>query len=130
MQPGRRRRNHWRTRARNQLATVWEAIRTFDQDHPWQLAAALSYYTVLSLAPLVLVSVSIAGLIFGRDAVEGHLVSELRGLIGTAGAEVVQSVIGHASVHGSGIFSLTVGLATLFLGATTVFIQLQDWLNH
>jgi membrane protein len=128
MQPGRIK--HWRARARFQLGTVVEALKTFDRDHPFQLAAALSYYTVLSLAPLALVSVAMAGLIFGRDAVEGHLVQELRGLVGDAGAELVQSVLGHASVHGSSIFSLTVGLVSLFLGATTVFIQLQDAVNH
>jgi membrane protein len=124
------RRKHWRTRVRFQLSTFWEALRTFDSDHPFQLAAALSYYTVLSLAPLMLVIVSMAGLIFGRDAVEGHLVTELRGLVGDPGAELVQSVLGHAMVHGSSVLSLTIGLVSLFLGATTVFIQLQDAVNH
>jgi membrane protein len=130
MQPVRNHRKPFRARLRFQLATLWEALRTFDRDHPMQLAAALSYYTVLSLAPLVLVSVSMAGLIFGRDAVEGHLVTELRGLVGDSGAELVQSVLGHATLHGSGVFSLTVGLISLFIGATTVFIQLQDAVNN
>lgn len=127
MQPSRLK--HWRSRARFQLGTVIEAVKTFDRDHPFQLAAALSYYTVLSLAPLVLVSVAMAGLIFGRDAVKGHLVQELRGLVGEAGAELVQSVLGHATLHGSSVFSLVVGLVSLFIGATTVFIQLQDAVN-
>ena len=112
------------------IETLIEAVRTFGRHSPMQLAAALSYYTLLSLAPLVLVSVAIAGLLFGRDAVEGQLVDELSGLMGTAGAELVQTVLRHASHEETGIVSLAVGLVSLLIGATTVFVQLQYAVNQ
>ena len=104
-------------------------MREFLDDEPLTLAAALSYYTLLSLAPLVLVVTAIAGLAFGREAVEGRLVGEMRGLVGEAGAEVIQTVIQKASGPERGVVSLVVGIATLVLGATTVFVQLQSALN-
>lgn len=98
--------------------------------HLFQLSAALSYYTLLSLAPIVLVTVAITGLVFGREAVQGRIVEEIRGLVGESGAEVIQSVIQNASEPESGWLSLAIGLVTLLIGATTVFVQLQDSLDQ
>lgn len=106
------------------------ALRTIQDHHPLQLSAALSYYTLLSLAPIVLVTVALTGLIFGRDAVQGQIVTEIRGLVGEAGAEVIQSVIQNASTPETGVFSLVIGLLTLLVGATSVFVQLQDALDQ
>ena len=95
-----------------------------------ELAAALSYSTMLSLAPIVLVTVAVAGLVFGRAAVEGRIVGEIRGLVGEPGAEVVQTVLQNASSPAASAWSLVAGLVTLLVGATTVFVQLQDALNR
>jgi membrane protein len=104
-------------------------LREFRKDHPLQLSAALSYYTLLALAPLVLVTVALCGLIFGREAVQGRIVDEMRGLVGQAGAEVIQTVIQNANQPKTGALSLAIGIVTLIVGATTVFVQLQDALN-
>jgi membrane protein len=95
-----------------------------------ELAAALSYYTLLSLAPLVLMAVAVAGLIFDRAYVEGKIVSEINLLVGPEGREVVQTVLRHARDPEKGALSVVIGLALLFLGATTVFVQLQSSLNR
>ena len=95
-----------------------------------ELAAALSYYTLLSLAPLVLITVSFAGLVFERAAVEGRVASEIRGLVGHDGAEVVQTVMRHTNDRGKGLISVAIGMIFLLVGATTVFVQLQDSLNR
>src|SRR5262245_51706482 len=95
-----------------------------------ELAAALSYYTLLSLAPLVLMAVGVAGLVFERTAVEEKLVSEMRELVGTAGAEVTRTVLLRAHDAEQETLSLVLGLAVLLVGATTVFVQLQSALNR
>src|SRR5262245_54402809 len=95
-----------------------------------ELAAALSYYTLLSLAPLVLMAVSVAGLVFERTAVEQKLVSEMRDLVGTAGAEVTRTVLHSAQDAEQETPSPPLGVAVLLVGATTVFVQLQSALNR
>jgi len=97
---------------------------------PMELAAALSYYTLLSLAPLVLLTVALAGLVFERGHVEGRVVAEIRALVGDDGAEVVQTVLRHSSDPEKGLISVLVGAAFLLVGATTVFVELQQALNR
>jgi membrane protein len=107
-----------------------ELAREYWSNRPMELAAALSYYTLLSLAPLVLVAVAVAGLVFERATVEGKIVTEMRLLVGAEGSEVVQTVLRHARDPEKGALSVVIGIAVLFLGATTVFVQLQSSLNR
>ena len=81
----------------SRMTTLKELAREYWANRPMELAAALSYYTLLSLAPLVLMAVAVAGLIFERAAVEGKIVTEIRLLVGVEGSEVVQTVLRHAS---------------------------------
>jgi membrane protein len=97
--------------------------------HPFQSAAAISYYTLLALAPLLLVVLAMAGLVFGREAVEGQLVDEIRGLTGEQGARVVEIVIQNASSTPQRGPSLVAGIVVLLIGASGVFLQLQTALN-
>jgi membrane protein len=107
-----------------------QIVREYWSNRPMELAAALSYYTLLSLAPLLLMTVSLAGLIFERAAVEGRVITEIRGLVGHDGAEVVQTVMRHANDGKKGAISVVIGMIFLLVGATTVFVQLQDSLNR
>jgi membrane protein len=115
-------------------SSIWKKSKAFaadfDREHPFRLAASLSYYSLLSLAPLVLVVIAIASIVFGRDAVEGRVVGEMEGLVGRAGAEVIQTVIRNAHGPKQGVVSLVIGIVTLIVGATTVFVQLQSALNQ
>ena len=111
-------------------SVLWETVRELRADRPMELAAAVSYYTMLSLAPIVLVTVAVASLAFGREAVEGRIVYEMRGLVGESGAELVQAVLANAWDPVAGTWSIAIGIATLLVGATTVFVQLQDALNR
>src|SRR5262245_42745645 len=95
-----------------------------------ELAAALSYYTLLSLAPLVLMAVGVAGLVFERTTVEEKLVAEMGELVGTAGADVTRAVLKRAHDAEQETLSLVLGLIVLLVGATTVFVQLQSTLNR
>jgi membrane protein len=107
-----------------------ELAREYWANRPMELAAALSYYTLLSLAPLVLMAVAVAGLVFDRATVEGKIVTEIRLLVGAEGSEVVQTVLRHARDPEKGALSVVIGIAVLVLGATTVFVQLQSSLNR
>jgi membrane protein len=93
------------------------------------LGAAISYYTVFALAPILVVAIAIAGFAFGADAVRGEIVGQIEGLVGHSGAVAVQSMLEGASNHSSGIVATIVGLVTLFLGATGLFLELQTALN-
>lgn len=119
-----------RARLRSGWSMAREVVEELRADEPLHLAAALSYYTLLSLAPLLIVVVAIAGLAFGREAVEGRLVAEMQGLVGQSGAEVIQTILRNAEGPKRGFVSLAIGLVTLVIGATTALIELQSSLNR
>src|ERR671924_2067872 len=114
------------------LHTLWRVIRRalYDwwDDNCLRLAASLAYYTALSLAPLVLLIVGLAGLVLDRQQVAGQLESQLEGLMGPAGRELVTTILTATTPQG-GTLSTVLGLVTLFLGATAVFGELQATLN-
>jgi membrane protein len=112
------------------MATLKELAREYWANRPMELAAALSYYTLLSLAPLVLMAVAVAGLVFERATVESRIVTEMRLLVGSEGSQVVETVLRNTRDPAKGTLSVVVGGAVLLLGATTVFVQLQNSLNR
>jgi membrane protein len=93
------------------MAALRELFREYWAHRPMDLAAALSYYTLLSLAPLALMAVAVASVIFERAAVEGKIVSEIRDLIGDSGAEVVHTILRNANNPQQDAVSALVGLA-------------------
>jgi membrane protein len=106
------------------------AVKGWIDDRAASMGAAIAYYTVFSLAPLLLVVISVAGLAFGEDAARGAVVEQISGLIGQRGAEAVQAVLAGAHSKGGGIVSVVIGAAMLVLGATTVFGELQSDLDR
>ena len=114
------------------IVILWHVSRRAFQDW-WndnclRLAASLAYYTALSLAPLVLLIVGVVGLVLDRQQVSAQISAQLEGLIGPAGRELVTSILAAASPQGGTIATL-IGLATLLIGATAVFGELQATLN-
>ena len=99
-------------------------------DYAPSMGAALSYYTVFSLAPLLLIVVSVAGLVFGEQAVRGELFGQLQGLMGVEAAQAVQGLLASASKPAHGVLGTAIGIAVLLFGATTVFGELQDDLDR
>jgi membrane protein len=114
------------------IATVWPVIyRTVQdwwQDNCLRLAASLAYYTALSLAPLVLLIVGVVGLVLDRQHVAQQLTTQLEGLMGPAGRDLITSILAAASPQG-GTVATIIGLGTLFIGATAVFGELQATMN-
>ncbi len=105
---------------------------TFDawmEDNALRLSAALAYYSIFSIAPLLVIAISVAGLVLGADAVRGHLDDQLKSYIGAKAAESVQSMVQSASKPSEGWMGAAIGFVTLMLGASGVFGQLKDALN-
>jgi membrane protein len=94
------------------------------------MGAALAYYTLFSLAPLLLIVISVAGLIFGEDAARGEIALQLRSMMGDAGARAVQDLLASVRQPVEGSFAAAVGLLLLLVGATSVFAELQDSLDR
>jgi len=106
------------------------AVSAWSSDYASSMGAALSYYTVFSIAPLLLIVISIAGLVYGEDAARGAVFYQVRGMMGDAAAGALQGLL--ASVHkpGKSIVAAGVGLLLLFVGATSVFGELQSALDR
>lgn len=100
-----------------------------DHDAP-TMGAALAYYSVLSLAPLLVVAVWIAGMVYGQKAASGEILYQVRGLVGSAGAEVIQDILKNAKSPATGTIASMLGILTLLFGASGVFKALRDSLNR
>ncbi len=98
-------------------------------DRAMSLGASIAFFTVFSLAPMLLAAIAVAGLAFGREAAQGAIVRELGGLIGTSAASAIEALIVSASNVGSGIVGTTIGLTTFLLLVTGAVVELQDDLN-
>jgi membrane protein len=107
-----------------------ESLKNFFAGDNFQLAAALSYYTLLSIAPMLLVVIGVAGLLLGEEQVREALVAQVRDLVGDEGASLLQTVSRNAGTQHSNVVSMTIGFILMILGATTVFAQLQAALNR
>lgn len=114
---------------REMAALAKATVRAWSDDKAPRMGAALSYYTIFSLAPLLVVVIAIAGMFFGEDAARGRIVAQLTGVIGQEGAQLVETMIQKASEPKAGIIATVIGLATLLLGATGVLLELHDALD-
>jgi membrane protein len=106
-----------------------EAFGDWQKDNAPRLGAALAYYTLFSLAPLLIIAIAVAGLAFGRQAAQGHLFTELQSLLGAAGAEAAEQMIENSRKPESGILATVTALVTLLLGASGAFGELKGALN-
>jgi membrane protein len=109
---------------------LWEAAQRMVDDDAWPLAAALAYYSLLSMAPLLLVVVSVAGVFFADGQVHAQLIEQMRRLVGEEGAALTRTVIDHTGSEERSAWSLVLGALLTLFGATTVFGQLQYALNR
>jgi membrane protein len=98
-------------------------------DRAMSLGASIAFFTVFSLAPMLLAAIAVAGLVFGREAAQGAIVAELGGMIGTNEASALEAMIASASNVGSGILGTAVGIVTFLLLVTGAVVELQDDLN-
>ena len=106
-----------------------QTVNEWLDDRGFTRSASLSYYTVFSIAPLLLIAVAVAALVFGKEAVTGQLERELQGIVGREGASAIQEMMKSASIGGGGILASILGGVMLLVGAMGAFLELQDTLN-
>jgi membrane protein len=116
-------------KASDLLATIKETVKDWSDDKAARLAAALAYYSLLSLAPLLVIATAVVGFFFGSEAARGRVAGELGGVVGGPAAQGVQSIVASAQSPSAGVVGTIVGVVTLFIGASGVFGELQASLN-
>jgi membrane protein len=110
-------------------ALLKAAYLEWSKDKAPRMSAALAYYTIFSLAPLLIIAVAIAGLAFGMQAAQGEIAGQLQGLVGRDGAKAIEAMIQSAHKPAHGVIGSMIGVFALFLGASGVFCEMQDALN-
>lgn len=116
------------------MKEVWVLIKSaftsWNEDYAQSMGAALSYYTMFSIAPLLLIVISITGIIFGQEAARGEIIGQLHNLMGEQGAQAIQTLLESTSQPTQGFTATTIGVVLLLIGATTVFGELQNALDR
>jgi len=114
--------------------TAWalarETLKSWSDDYASSMGAALAYYTMFSIAPLLLIVISVAGLFFGEQAARGEILDQLQGLMGADGAHAVQALLASVNHPQAGVLATLFGIGALVLGATTVIGELQNALDR
>jgi virulence factor BrkB len=115
------------------MSTLWtllrETVSRWSEHKDARLGAALAYYSVFSLGPLILIAAAIAGLVFGAQAVQGQVFGTLKGLLGDTGAQAIEAMLKGADRPREGIVATVIGVGTLVFAAVGVVVQLKDALN-
>jgi membrane protein len=119
--------------AKAKAKTLWEILKEtgsdWSSDNATRLAAALAYYTVLSLAPLLVLAVAVAGLFFGEEAARGQIANELSSVVGPEAGKGIETMLTHAKKPEEGALGSIIGIVVLLFGASGVFGELQSSLN-
>src|SRR5215469_3591515 len=115
------------------LKSVWELIKktasSWSEINAPRLGAALAYYTMLSVAPLLVVCIGIAGLVFGHKAAQDQIAYQIQNVVGTQGSQAIQSLLANASQPSQSLTATVIGFLVLLFGASGVFGELRDSLN-
>jgi membrane protein len=111
------------------VSLLKETVSEWVDDRAMSLAASLAFYTVLSLAPLLILAVSVAGLFFGEAAARGEITQQLRDMLGPEGGAAVESILAHTKEPHANVLGTLIGLVVLLFGASGVFGELQDSMN-
>ncbi|MBP2299759.1 YihY/virulence factor BrkB family protein [Azospirillum picis] len=111
-------------------AIIVDAAYGWMNDDAMSMAASIAFYTIFSLAPLAILVIALAGLVFGDEAARGALIDQLTALVGKDAGQTLQDLIARAGARDTGILASVLGIGTILVGATTVFVELQAGLNR
>lgn len=116
------------------LIKIWNVLKRagieFIHDNGMKLSASLSYYTIFSMGPILIIIISLAGIFWGREAVQGKIYGEINGLVGNSAALQIQEIIQNIEKSQLGTSGALIGFAVLLVGATGVFTEMQDSINY
>lgn len=114
---------------KNILPLLQQTYTRFTDDRGLKLSAALAYYTIFSIAPMLIVLIAVTGIFYGQEAIQGKVFSQLNDFIGNKSAAQVQEILKQMQLSGKGTFAIITGVITLMIGASGVFIEIQDSIN-
>ena len=118
----------------SKIRIIWDllmgTVQGFTKDRVPKMAASLSYYTIFSITPLLVIIITILTKVFQQEAFEGRLYNELAGLVGTESAMQIQTFVANSNLSGKSTIALIIGIVSLIMGATFVFIEIQDSINQ
>jgi membrane protein len=106
------------------------AGQNFGRNEDIKYCASLSYYTMFAIAPLLIVAIAIGSVIFGRDAINGKLFSQINGVVGTDAAIAIQEMLGSTSLRKDNLFATVLGTIVFVIGASGVFVEIQSTINR
>ena len=116
------------------LIKIWNVLKQagieFIHDNGMKFSASLSYYTIFSMGPILIIIISLAGIFWGREAVQGKIYGEINGLVGNSAALQIQEIIQNIEKSPLGTSGALIGFAVLLIGATGVFTEMQDSINY
>lgn len=115
---------------RKTFSILKASFNAFMDDKALKMSASLAYYTVFSMAPLLMILISAASLFYGKEAIQNKVFSELNGFLGNDAALKIQEILKEIALKSDSTLAIIIGLVTLFLGATGVFIEIQDSINQ
>src|SRR3546814_4976426 len=105
------------------------SVEGFVDDKVMKLSAALAYYTIFSIGPMLMVIILLCSIFYGKEAIEGTVYNEISGFVGSKAAEQIQQIIRSAAISGNSKLAAVIGIGTLLFGATGVFVEIQDSIN-
>ncbi|WP_439649511.1 YihY/virulence factor BrkB family protein [Halomonas alkalisoli] len=116
------------------IVTFWwgvmqDSVRLWLQRNAFSYAGSLAFYTLFSLAPTIIIAVTVIGVVFGEEAAQGQIVAQLEGVLGEEAAKAVEQAVAASRIEESGLMPTLLGVGALLVGATTVFAQMQFSLN-
>lgn len=109
---------------------IKETASAFSQDNCLKLSASLSYYTIFAIGPLLVIIISLSAIFYGKEAVQGSLYDQIKGLIGSDAALQVQDIIKQSQNANKSFIGTVIGSIILFIGATGIFTEIQDSINY
>lgn len=118
-----------KTRLKNAWMLLKESFNSFLDDNALKMSASLAYYTIFSLAPMLVIVIAVCGVFFGRDAVQGRVYGQIQGFVGKDAAMQVQEMLKNVEFSGQTPLATVIGVVTLLIGATGIFTEMQDSLN-
>jgi membrane protein len=107
-----------------------KSVKAFTNDNAIKLSASLSYYTIFSLPPLIIIIISLVGYFFGKEAIQGEVYGQISYIVGSSSAEEIQTSIRNIHLSNETFLATIIGIVTLVIGATGVFIEIQDSINY
>lgn len=117
-------------RTRNFFSLIKESAVNFIADDALKFSASLSYYTIFSIAPMLIMAIAIGSFLFGRAAIEGHLFGQINSIVGNDAALQIQEMLRHTTLKRNNLLATIIGVAVFFIGATGVFGEIQSTINR